>query len=87
MSTQVFLNTNNLMSFIVAQVEGKALSTEEILGFYRSEIGNLEKIANSNPYLYNIRIYVNADKSIEMMPILYNYDRLKQLDWAKEEFL
>lgn len=84
MSTQVFLNANNLMSFIIDQVEGKSFSTEELLDFYKSEIGNLEKVANSNPYLYNIRIYANADKSIEMMPILYNYDRLRQLEWAKE---
>lgn len=85
MSTQVFFNANRLMDFIADQVDKKEMTTEEIISFYKSEIGNLEKISNSNPYLYNIRIYVNSEDSIEMMPILYNYSRLKKLEWAKDK--
>ncbi len=84
MSTQVFLGETRLRTFIIDQVEGKEIPTQEKLEFYRTEISNLEKIANSNPYLHYIRIYVNAKDSIEMMPILYNYDRLKRFEWAKD---
>ena len=54
MSTQVFFNANRLMDFIADQVDKKEMTTEEIISFYKSEIGNLEKISNSNPYLYYV---------------------------------
>lgn len=85
MSTQVFLNARPLMQFVIDMKKGTNMETERILDFFKSEVTNLEKIANSNPYLYQIRMYVDAKKVIEFMPILYNYDRLRNLEWAKNE--
>ncbi len=84
MSTQVFLNDRRLKEFIINQVKNEEITTEKIFEFYRTDIGYLEKVANSNPYLHYIRLYVNSEDSVEMMPILYNYSRLRRFEWAKD---
>ena len=84
MTTQVFLNSKNIMDYISAIKSGEEFTMQEHLEFYRNDIENLEKILNSNPYLYQIRVFVDSPYIIEMMPILYKYDRLKQLSWYQE---
>jgi len=80
MSTKVFLNSKNLMDYI-SQVKEESVPIQQNLEFYKNDIGNLEKIVNSNPYLHQIRIYVDSPSVLEMVPILYSYDRLKRLSW------
>ena len=56
-STQVFLNTPALLDHLGDLKQGRAVSSLELLEFYREDIGSLEKIILSNPYLYQIRVY------------------------------
>ena len=82
-STQVFLNYQNLIDFLLKLEEGVSLETLDLVGFYQNDIGMLENIVNSNPYLYQIRVYSSTDNFPEMMPILYRHQRLMELEWSK----
>ena len=85
MSTQVFLNTESLIRFISELKKGRKFEGQELFSFYKNDIRGLEKIVNSNPYLYQVRIYIDTEEKIEMMPILYQYDRLRHLEWFNKE--
>lgn len=84
LSTQIFKNSKDIIDYVISIKQGEKLKTKELISYYKNVICNMEKIVNSNPYLYKIRMYVNADMQLELMPIIYKYDRLKQLEWAKD---
>lgn len=84
MSTQVMINSQNFWNYVVRFCEREEFKTQELLNFYQTEIKALEKIVNTNPYLYQIRVYADFDKIPEMMPILYRKDRMTRLEWAKK---
>lgn len=85
MSTQVFLNSKTLIDWANLFKEEKEIAIEDKLNFYKNDIASLEKIVNSNPYLYQIRVYIDSPTVVEMMPILYSYDRLERLSWSKDK--
>jgi two-component system sensor histidine kinase YesM len=85
MSTQVVIHSRNIWRNIIAFDRGERGTIHELLDFYNNDIASLEKLVNSNPYLYQIRIYVDADVQ-EMMPILYRKTRMMRLSWAKSDF-
>lgn len=87
MSTQFFLNDQALKDFLINIKTGKQMSTEEVTEFYHRDIAAMERMVNSNLYLYQIRVYVNEDRVQEMMPILYSRNRMKRLSWADDELL
>lgn len=82
MSTQTFLNNQDLNDFLVRLREGENISTEEYLEFDRNDIAMLERLVNCNPYLYQICVYAFNNDFPEMMPILYHGSRLETLPWA-----
>ena len=82
MSTQFFLNDQELLAFLVNIRQGKRISGEELNKFYHENVATMERMVNSNPYLYQIRVYVEDDGLQEMMPVLYKQDRMKRLEWA-----
>ena len=41
----------------------------------------MESFINSNPYLYQIRVYANNNEFPEMMPVLYRRERLNKAPW------
>lgn len=82
MSTQMFLNNQNLNDFLSGLKEGVDFETEEIVSFYQNDIAMLEKLVNSNPYLYRIRVYAENDDFLEMMPILFRHQRMETFPWA-----
>jgi len=84
MSTQVVLNSQNFWKYVTKFTMQEDSDIAEIIDFYKNDIAGLERLVNSNPYLYQIRVYVDSHKLPEMMPILYNFDRMKRLDWAKD---
>lgn len=84
MSTQVVTNSKNMWDNI-ERFSKDDVEIEELLKFYKDEIGSLEKIVYSNPYLYQIRIYLDTDMIPEMMPILYHKERMQRLSWGKDE--
>lgn len=83
-STQVFLNYQNLTEFLLNMEKGEDLETLDLVGFYQDDIGMLENIVNSNPYLYQIRIYAGSNNFPEMMPILFRHNRLKEFSWFND---
>ncbi|MDF2871509.1 MAG: histidine kinase internal region [Anaerocolumna sp.] len=84
MSTQVMLNSQNFWAYVERFSAGEKFKTQELLNFYHTEIKSLEKIVNANPYLYQIRVYAPFSNMPEMMPVLYQTDRMKRLKWGKE---
>lgn len=85
MSTQIFLNDTELKKFLNRVKTGEEVTTEEMLDFYDRDIGFLERMVNSNSYLYQIRVYVESDTMQEMMPILYRQSRMEKLSWAADD--
>lgn len=80
-STQIFLNYNNFTDYLVDVKNKKEITTSNIFDFYQNEISMLEKMVNSNPYLYQIRVYASGDNLTEMTPILYKRSRMDELKW------
>ena len=85
MSTQVFLNTPALVDHLYRLKNNHKPGAAELLEFYRTNVSSLEKIILSNPDLYQIRVYAEADGIHEMMPILYSRQRMERMPWAEEE--
>lgn len=82
MSTQMFLNNQNLADFLARLKRGEEIPTEEMVAFYQNDITMLERLVNSNPYLYRIRVYAQNNDFSEMMPILFHHQRLEAFSWA-----
>ncbi|MBD5084151.1 MAG: histidine kinase [Clostridiales bacterium] len=83
MSSQVFLNTPALVEHLNMLTVDIPLGASDLLEFYRQHVSSLEKITLSNPYLYQTRVYSNADDITEMMPILYSARRMDRMPWAQ----
>jgi two-component system sensor histidine kinase YesM len=84
MSAQSFLNNQELKEFLRRLKDHEDISADEYLKFDRNIIAMLERQVNSNPYLYQIRVYADNNSFPEMMPILYHGDRMKELPWSQK---
>ncbi len=82
MSSQMFLNNQKLNEVLAGLKRGEHMETEELVSFYQNDIAMLERLVNSNPYLYRIRVYAESNDFLEMMPILYRHERMETLAWA-----
>lgn len=87
MSTQFFLSDKSLLEYLRKVQKGSDISYEEMMNFYNVNIASLERMVNSNPYIYQIRVFVDSDSMEEMMPILYRYSRMNRLSWANDKNL
>lgn len=87
MSTQFFLNDTGLLQFLNGVKTGESIATEEMLDFYNRDIASLERMVNNNPYLYQVRVYVDSENMQEMMPVLFRQSRMEKLAWAADESL
>ncbi|MDE7203500.1 MAG: two-component sensor histidine kinase, partial [Lachnospiraceae bacterium] len=85
MSTQFFLNNQTLLEFLVKVKQGKEISIQELNAFYHNDIASMERMINSNLYLYQVRVYADSDRLQEMMPVLYARGRMERLAWAQDE--
>lgn len=96
--TQAIDKTNevcNLASEIVKQsvkfnqymemlCNGRDMEPLEKLEFYQKELTSIDNMTNSNPYLYQVRIYVNSKMASEKAPSMYRYKRMNNLSWSGE---
>ena len=82
MSTQFFLSNDKMNSVLIDAVVGNKHSTREWLEIYKSDVAALERLINTNPVLGGVRYYSFTDNVQEMMPVLYNHDRLGRQEWA-----
>lgn len=85
MTTQFFLSDEKLLEVLNRVKLGGTLTTEELLTFKKENISSLERLVNSNPLLYGVRVYAADDSVQEMMPILYQASRMEKQEWAGEE--
>lgn len=81
MSTQVILNDKQLQELLVKLNRGEEIPAGEYVEFSQEHISLLESFINSNPYLYQIRVYANNNEFPEMMPVLYRRERLNAAPW------
>lgn len=81
MSTQTFLNSQELQEFLTRLKKGEEITTREYLEFSENSISMLERLVNSNPYLYHICVYAENNTFPEMAPILYRWERAKKQSW------
>lgn len=81
MSTQVILNDKQLQELLVKLNRGEEIQAGEYVEFSQEHISLLESFINSNPYLYQIRVYANNNEFPEMMPVLYRRERLNKAPW------
>lgn len=86
MSTQVVKNSKNFWDGIEAFSLGD-YETYDLVEFYNNEVAEMEDLVNCNPYLYQIRVYIESDTIPEMMPIVYRRNRMMNLSWAKDDTL
>uniref|UniRef100_UPI00405774CA sensor histidine kinase n=1 Tax=Acetatifactor sp. TaxID=1872090 RepID=UPI00405774CA len=84
MSTQFFLSDKSLIEYLEKINNNEEISYTEMMNFYNVNISSLERMVNSNPNIYQIRVYVDNENMEEMMPILYRYDRMERLAWGKQ---
>lgn len=87
MTTQFFLNDTGLLNFLNSVKMEEELTTEEMLEFYDRDLASLERMVNTNPYLYQVRVYVDSETMQEMMPILFHKSRMENLAWTTKEEL
>lgn len=85
MSTRFFLSDQSLMEYLERVDGGKEIPDEDAKDFYDLNIASLERMVSSNPDIYQIRVYADSDTMEEMEPILYRYDRMERMSWAKEK--
>lgn len=87
MSTQFFLTDDEMRDVLLRAVKGESLTTEEILFFYENDVADLERLVNSNPVLYSVRVFSVSDNVQEMMPVFYRKNRMDKLAWSHQENL
>ena len=87
MVTQFILSDQALLSHLKDVQSGKPITVEENINFYNINIAFLERMVNNNPYLYQVRVYGDSNDMQEMMPILYQKDRMEKMPWSKNDQL
>lgn len=85
MSTQFFLTDDEMQDVLVRSVSGETMTTEELLSFYEDDVADLERLVNSNPVLYSVRVFSVSNDVQEMMPVLYQKSRMEKLFWAQKK--
>lgn len=83
-ATEIIKQSVRLTNYFEMLHEGKDMEMEEKLEFYKQEIAAIENMSNANPYLHQVRVYVNSDIISEKSPSLYSYARLSKLSWGSD---
>jgi two-component system, sensor histidine kinase YesM len=75
---------NDNFNFKQYIAENEHAEIDDLVFFYNYYINNIEKIRNSNPNIYGIRIFLENKEFLEQWPIVYNEERLSSIDWTKK---
>ena len=81
LAQQMVLNNTTIINYIDFVRTGKDYSAVKKIDFYDNELGFLYNMTNINPYLYQIRLFVDAPIT-EKKPCFYRIDRIQNLDWS-----
>ena len=63
MSAQSFLGNQALKDMLLRLKDHEEIRTEDYIAFNRDDIALLERLVNSNPYLYQVRVYADSNIS------------------------
>ncbi len=82
LAKQIVSQNYALIEYIKMTKKGEDLDPVEKISFYNNEISSIETMTNINPYLYQVRLFVNSDIT-EKRPCLYKIERMKNMTWSK----
>lgn len=77
---QIILHKQEIYDYITKVQKNKDLNTVEKIEFYNTQISSIDYMININPYINNVRLFVNANIT-EKEPSFYNIEKMKQLSF------
>ncbi len=77
---QIILRKQEIYDYITKVQKNKDLDTVEKIEFYNTQISSIDYMININPYINNVRLFVNANIT-EKEPSFYNIEKMKQLSF------
>ena len=77
---QIILHKQEIYDYIAKVQKNKDLNTVEKIEFYNTKISSIDYMININPYINNVRLFVNANIT-EKEPSFYNIEKMKQLSF------
>ena len=77
MTMQTMLLNGRVEKFIDVLINDENLSAHELIDFNNTEIRAVERLVNTNPYIYSIRFYIDTP-SLELAPVIYNINRFQE---------
>ena len=80
LAKQMVSQNTSLIEYMELVKSGKDLDTVKKIDFYNTELAYIDNMTNVNPYLYQIRLFVNADIT-EKKPCFYRINRLENMEW------
>lgn len=81
LAKQIVSETHSILEYIELTQKGKDLNSVDKIDFYNNEINAIDNMTNINPYLFQVRLFVNSDV-IERKPCFYKLDRMENMEWA-----
>lgn len=81
LAKQIVSETHSILDYIKLTKKGEDLSAVEKIEFYNNEISAVDNMTNINPYLFQVRLFVNSDV-VEKKPCFYKINRMKNMSWA-----
>lgn len=78
---QLVLQKNRIFEYIQKVQNNQDYKGVEKLDFYKNEIGSIDAMVDINPYIYNVKVYANANVT-EKAPSFYKLNRLQQQEWS-----
>lgn len=84
MASEVLVNNYGLWEKIDSLEQQSSPDILDVFEFRNNYMNAIEKIVNTNPYLDQIRIYMDRKMLPEMMPVLYGRERMQKMSWAEE---
>lgn len=86
MTAQMLIYNNQLKDYLYDLKNGRRFTDNEIFKLYWTDITAVQKMVESNPYLYRTRVYVTSKLRIEKLPLLFQWERARNLDWFRENW-
>lgn len=81
LAKQIVSETYPILDYIKLTKKGKDFSAVDKIEFYNNEISAIDNMTNINPYLFQVRLFVNSDV-VERKPCFYKIDRMENMEWA-----
>lgn len=83
LSKQIITQNTTILDYIKMVQNGDDFETMKKIDFYKKEVSSIENMSNVNPYLYQVRLFVNANIT-EKSPCFYRINRMYDMSWASD---